>query len=105
MDGDCKAKPDNEFAFVQFFEREPSGNLATLTVEPHTQTLETVEISMFAFDRSAAAVLMPLALLLAVVLWNRSDDSPAAPQQAQFENDADPVDDRGQTVAANFPSR
>jgi hypothetical protein len=60
---------------------------------------------MFAFDRSAPAVLLPLALLVAVVLWSRQGDSPAAPQQAQVENEARPVEDRAQTVAANFPSR
>ena len=60
---------------------------------------------MFAFDRSAAAVLMPLALLVAVVLWSRQSDLPAGPQQAQLENEADAAQDRAQTVAANFPSR
>jgi hypothetical protein len=55
---------------------------------------------MFAFDRSALAVLVPLALLLAVVLWSRQADSLAAPQQAQEHSS-----DRDQTVAANLPSR
>lgn len=59
---------------------------------------------MFAFDRSAPAVLMPLALLVAVVLWSRHDDSPA-PQQAQLESEPDTAArERAQTVAANFPS-
>jgi hypothetical protein len=46
---------------------------------------------MFAFDRSAIAVIIPLALLVAVVLWsNRGQpDSPG----------------RGQAVAASLPSR
>ena len=61
---------------------------------------------MFAFDRSAAAVLMPLALLVAVVMWSRHGDSAAAPQQARIESEADQAArDRAQTVAANFPSR
>ena len=55
---------------------------------------------MFAFDRSALAVLVPLALLLAVVLWSRQSDSLAAPQQAQEHSE-----DGAQTVAANLPSR
>jgi hypothetical protein len=58
------------------------------------------ESLMFAFDRSAFAVLVPLALLLAVVLWSRQADSLAAPQQAQEHSS-----DRDQTVAANLPSR
>lgn len=60
---------------------------------------------MFAFDRSAAAVLMPLALLVAAVLWSRHEDSSAAPQQARIENPDERVDDGAQTLAANFPSR
>jgi hypothetical protein len=56
---------------------------------------------MFAFDRSALAVLAPLALLLAVVVWsNRA--APSAPQQAQSKQQPDA---RAQTVAANLPSR
>jgi hypothetical protein len=54
---------------------------------------------MFVFNRSAFAVLAPLALLL-VVAWlsNRSTDAPLAnaPTEAVAE---------GQTVAANLPSR
>ena len=57
---------------------------------------------MFAFDRSAFAVLVPLALLLAVVLWSRQSNSIAAPQQAQ-ENEHSK--EKAQTVAANLPSR
>ena len=60
---------------------------------------------MFAFDRSAAAVLMPLALLVAVVLWSRHEDSSAAPQQTRMETQQERIDDGAQTVAANFPSR
>ena len=62
---------------------------------------------MFAFDRSAAAVLLPLALLLGVVLMSRLGDTPAAPQQAQFERETEPAAKKAgdQTVAANFPSR
>jgi hypothetical protein len=60
---------------------------------------------MFAFDRSAAAVLAPLALLVVVVLWSRLADAPAATQQAQVEEaqGAEPRED--QTVAANLPSK
>jgi hypothetical protein len=53
---------------------------------------------MFAFDRSAIAVLVPLALLLAVVaLSHRSGGHPV---QAQAQ-----VTQQDQTVAANLPSR
>jgi hypothetical protein len=46
---------------------------------------------MFVFDRSAFAVVLPLALLVAVVLWsNRGTPQPAR---------------GGQTVAASLPSR
>jgi hypothetical protein len=56
---------------------------------------------MFAFNRSALAVLAPLALLLAVVAWsNRA--TPHAPQQGQVES---PAEELSQTVAANLPSR
>jgi hypothetical protein len=33
---------------------------------------------MFVFDRSAAAVLLPIALLVAVVLWSGRSSTPAA---------------------------
>jgi hypothetical protein len=60
---------------------------------------------MFAFDRSAAAVLAPLALLLAVVAWSNRASSPA-PQQAYQETPApEPARQPPQTVAANLPSR
>jgi hypothetical protein len=51
---------------------------------------------MFAFHRSALAVLAPLALLLAVVLVSQQADSPAPQQTAE---------DQAQTVAANLPSK
>ena len=63
---------------------------------------------MFAFDRSAMAVLLPLAMLLAVVIWSNQSHTPAALQQAraqgsdEVETAAEP---RDQTVAANLPSR
>src|SRR6187455_1381458 len=64
---DCQAGPDNEFGFVRFFEPVPSGKLHPTAGAK----------SMFAFDRSALAVLAPLALLLAVVIFsNRSTDRP-----------------------------
>jgi len=57
---------------------------------------------MFVVDRSALAVILPLALLVAVVMWsNRPGESAGhavANQQA-----SEP--DRSQTVAANLPSR
>jgi hypothetical protein len=38
---------------------------------------------MFVFDRSALPVLLPLALLVAVVLWsNRGEPAPASARQA-----------------------
>ena len=55
---------------------------------------------MFAIDRSAVAVLLPLALLVAVVLWSNRPATEALPQQASEQNP-----DRSQTVAANLPSR
>lgn len=49
---------------------------------------------MFVYSRSAAAVLLPLAMLVAVVVWsNRNPD--AASQRPQSN----------QTVAASLPSR
>jgi hypothetical protein len=55
---------------------------------------------MFAFNRSALAVLVPLAMLLAVALFSsRSGDTRA---QSQAMQDAAAQD---QTVAANLPSR
>jgi hypothetical protein len=38
---------------------------------------------MFAFDRSAFAVTLPIALLMAVVLWSNRDRPAAAPQAVQ----------------------
>lgn len=56
---------------------------------------------MFVVDRSALAVLLPLALLMGVVLWsNRSGGSESAPAAAQQQQSAP-----NQTVAANLPSR
>ena len=53
---------------------------------------------MFAFDRSALAVLVPLALLLAAALYsNRTPD-----QTVQTKSESGRAD---QTVAANLPSR
>lgn len=47
---------------------------------------------MFAFDRSAFAVVIPLALLVAVVLWSSRSQPSAAAKESQ-------------AVAANLPSR
>ena len=57
---------------------------------------------MFLVDRSAFAVLLPIALLLGVALWSNHSagtDAPAPPaaQTQRAEQD--------QTVAANLPSR
>jgi hypothetical protein len=61
---------------------------------------------MFAFDRSATAVLAPLALLLAVVAWSNRATTPAPQQQAHQESPApEPGPQSPQTVAANLPSR
>lgn len=57
---------------------------------------------MFAFDRSAMAVLIPLALLLAVVIWSNQPHAPAAARQAQAahgERAGAGGDRPGQTVA------
>jgi hypothetical protein len=63
---------------------------------------------MFAFDRSALAVLVPLALLMAVVSWSQRGAAPIA-QRVQLDEDQGPqvpqVQERHQTVAANLPSR
>jgi hypothetical protein len=57
---------------------------------------------MFAFRRSALAVLAPLALLLAVVwLSSRPPAASADPQQQARK----PVPAESQTVAANLASR
>ena len=53
---------------------------------------------MFAFNRSALAVVLPLALLVAVVAFsNRTSDVTASAQSEAVRAD--------QTVAANLPSR
>lgn len=54
---------------------------------------------MFAFDRSALAVLVPLAMLAAVVFWSNQ------PQPAASAQDDPPALEENQTVAANLPSR
>jgi hypothetical protein len=54
---------------------------------------------MFAFNRSAAAVVLPLALLLAVVLFSN-----LAPGAGDLRAQSDPAR-ADQTVAANLPSR
>ena len=49
---------------------------------------------MFVFNRSALAVLVPLALLVGVVLWtSRTQNAPAEAQRS------------AQAVAANLPAR
>ena len=58
---------------------------------------------MFVFDRSAIAVVIPLALLVAVVLWSNRGGSEPAPkaQVASASQDAP----KPQALAANLPSR
>ena len=58
---------------------------------------------MFVFDRSAFAVVLPIALLVAAVLWsNRGLPIVPPPDQVlSASHDARP----GQAVAANLPSR
>jgi len=84
---DCQAGPDNEFGFVWFFELASSGKVCPNPLE---------QKAMFAFDRSAVAVLVPLALLVAVVLFSNREDS------ARAQSESGRAD---QTVAANLPSR
>jgi len=55
---------------------------------------------MFVFDRSALAVLAPLALLMAVVLFSNRAAGPAPHGQAQAEGSS-----QDHAVAANLPSR
>jgi hypothetical protein len=54
---------------------------------------------MFVFDRSALAVLAPLALLLAVALYSNSASDNRLAAQSQ------PEQERADQVAANLPSR
>jgi hypothetical protein len=55
---------------------------------------------MFVFDRSALAVLVPLALLLAVVLFSNRQAEPVSRSQAQVQDVQ-----HDHAVAANLPSR
>jgi len=58
---------------------------------------------MFVFDRSAIAVILPVALLVAVVLWSNHGQS-AAPRQDQTLSASHDAPET-QAVAANLPSR
>jgi hypothetical protein len=89
MRRDCIATEDNEFGFVLFFGKNPSGKLR------HSQARDSGDPPMFAVPRSAAAVLLPLAMLVAVALWTNRD----ADSSSQLKPSVD------QTVAANLPSR
>ena len=64
---------------------------------------------MFVFDRSAFAVVIPLALLVAVVLWsNRAGPQPQAQLKAELKTQAacaSPDARTDQVWAANLPSR
>jgi hypothetical protein len=55
---------------------------------------------MFAFNRSALAVLAPLALLLAVALYSNSESD-----DTQLSAQTQPEQGRADQVAANLPSR
>jgi hypothetical protein len=63
----------------------------TFSLGWHTQ-----ELTMFVFNRSALAVLAPLALLIAVVLFSNLSTEPAAPVEAATAPAAGPT-----TVADN----
>jgi hypothetical protein len=56
---------------------------------------------MFVVDRSALAVLLPIALLLGVVVWSNYSEG----RQAATRQTAQAEIQRDQTVAANLPSR
>jgi hypothetical protein len=59
---------------------------------------------MFAFPRSALAVVLPLALLFAVVLWsNRGAPGSVRPVPVQASGEAQPAG--ADVLAANLPSR
>ena len=60
---------------------------------------------MFVFPRSAVAVVLPLALLVAVVLWsNRAETQPAPAANSPAVAAAQPATD-DEVLAANLPSR
>jgi hypothetical protein len=56
---------------------------------------------MFVVDRSAFAVLLPLALLVAAALWSNHSDGARVAESAAPAQHEQP----DQTVAANLPSR
>jgi hypothetical protein len=58
---------------------------------------------MFVFDRSALAVLVPLALLAGIVFYSNRTQPAAQMQQAQQTERSDRAND--QALAANLPSR
>ena len=58
---------------------------------------------MFVFDRSALAVVLPVALLIAVVLWSNRGHPEMPSQDRAVGASADAREN--QTVAANLPSR
>jgi hypothetical protein len=59
---------------------------------------------MFVFDRSAFAVVLPLALLAAAVLWSNRGQ-PEAPRQDQSMSESTDARTNHQAIAANLPSR
>lgn len=56
---------------------------------------------MFVFNRSALAVLLPLALLLGAVTWSNRSSTPAGAEAQLAKAQAG----RDQAVAASLPSR
>jgi hypothetical protein len=56
---------------------------------------------MFVVDRSALAVLLPLALLLGVAVWSNRPEGTSAPRAASQTQQ----ERQDQAVAANLPSR
>jgi hypothetical protein len=104
MNGDCIEMPDNELRFVWFFGRNASVKLR------HSSGFVFLEIpSMFVFDRSAFAVLLPLLMLAGVVVWSKAGlpPPPAATHSVgeRSQERAAPAPTTDHTVAASLPSR
>jgi hypothetical protein len=60
---------------------------------------------MFVFDRSAIAVVIPLALLVAVVLWSNRGAPRSEPATKSQVASASQDAQKPQALAANLPSR
>ena len=64
MARNCIVQPNNEFTFVWFFERAKA-------VRFHPTKSNPGIALMFVYNRPAAAVLLPLAMLVLAVIWSR----------------------------------